>query len=167
MDEAGFWTLVESAHDQSGGDMDRKSKIMAALIGKLSKADATDFQKHFDRKLHEAYDYRLWGAAYVINGGCGDDAFYDFRVSLISRGKAAYEKALADPDSLAEDEPDEIAWFYEGYQYAVGDAVERVVGERVRGEPHPREPTGEHFDDETVFKRYPKLSTMMGYEDQL
>lgn len=167
MDETGFWSLVQAAHDQSHGDMDRKCEAIGTLIGKLSKDDAADFQKQFDSKLHEAFDYRLWGAAYVIQGGCSDDAFYDFRVSLISRGKAAYEKALADPDSLADDEPDEIAWFYEGYQYAVSGAVERVVGERVRGEPHPREPTGEHFDDETVFKRYPKLSTMMGYEDQL
>ena len=167
MDEAGFWKLVQVAHDEAKDDMDRKGEIVAALICKLSKADAADFQKHFDRKLHDAFDYRLWGAAYVIQGGCSDDAFYDFRVCLISRGKAAYDKALADPDSLADDEPDELTWFHEGYQYAVSDAVERMVGERVRGDPHPREPKGEHFDDETVFKRYPKLSTMMGYEDQL
>lgn len=167
MDEAGFWNLVQIAHEQAKGDMDRKSEIVAALIGKLSKADAADFQKHFDRKLHEAFDYRLWGAAYVIQGGCSDDAFYDFRVCLISRGQAAYDKALADPDSMADDGPDELSWFEEGYQYAVRETVERVVGERVRREPHPREPKGEHVDEDAVFKRYPKLSTRMGYDDQI
>lgn len=163
MDEAGFWNLVQAAHDQSQGDMDRKYRAIGNLIGKLSKADAADFQRHFDRKLHDAFDWRLWGAAYLINGGCSDDTFYDFRVSLISRGKAAYERAMADPDSLADDEPDEIAWFYEGYQYAITDAVLSVVGAQPLREPHPRAPRGEAFDEDAVASQYPRLAEKLGY----
>jgi hypothetical protein len=37
----------------------------------------------------------------VINGGASDDGFDYFRGWLIAQGRAVYEQALADPDSLA------------------------------------------------------------------
>ena len=44
----------------------------------------------------------LWGAAQLINGSCSDDAFRDFRVWLVGRGRHAYESALKNPDTLAD-----------------------------------------------------------------
>jgi hypothetical protein len=37
----------------------------------------------------------------VIEDGCSEDCFRDFRSYLISLGREAYEAALRDPDSLA------------------------------------------------------------------
>src|SRR5271169_5861141 len=74
--------------------------------GLLRKDDAREFAVLFDSMMDRAYSYGLWGAAYVIHGGCGDDAFTDFRASLISRGKEAFERAIRDPDSLADEECD-------------------------------------------------------------
>ncbi|GAA1585730.1 hypothetical protein GCM10009678_80400 [Actinomadura kijaniata] len=51
--------------------------------------------------LTESYRGDLWGAAYLINGGASDDGFDYFRGWLVSQGRAVYEAALADPDSLA------------------------------------------------------------------
>ncbi len=48
--------------------------------------------------------------------------------SLISRRRQAYESAISNPESLADEGFDEDAWFYEGYQYAVADGVEAAVG---------------------------------------
>ena len=54
------------------------------------------------RRLDErAYTWELWGAAYVIDDGCSDDCFRDFRAYLISLGREPYEAALKSPDSLA------------------------------------------------------------------
>ncbi|MFD6293827.1 DUF4240 domain-containing protein [Streptomyces sp. NPDC060235] len=47
-------------------------------------------------------------AAYLIGGGCSNDSFMDFRAGLIALGRDWYEKATADPDSLA-DHPAVIA----------------------------------------------------------
>ena len=82
--------------------------------------------------MDSAYCWSLWGAAYVINGGCSDDPFVDFRASLISRGRQVFERALSDPDSLADEDFDGSDWFNEGYQYAVADGVRSAVSENAR-----------------------------------
>lgn len=160
MNELKFWEIVDSVHGRSGGDMDSKSELIKDAISKLSEREANGFAAIFDSKMDEAYSWSLWGAAYVINGGCSDDAFTDFRTSLISRGRASFERAIADPDSLADDDFDQEAWFYEGYQYAVTDGVKIAVGlVPMRASPHPDEPIGQAWDEEKVYGLYPKLAT--------
>jgi hypothetical protein len=95
-----FWMIIQSVHDRAIGDMDKKGKLLKSELAKLSPADAAAFSEIFDSLKDRAYCWSLWGAAYVIHGGCGDDTFSDFRASLISRGREAFERAMADPDSL-------------------------------------------------------------------
>ena len=78
MDEDGFWKIVQRAHDLSGGDMDQKCDALRQLIAALSKDEALEFAQHFDAMMDKAYNWPLWGAAYVINGGCSDDTFCRF-----------------------------------------------------------------------------------------
>ena len=127
MDDLSFWAIVQRAHDQSGGDMDEKCEAIKNEIAKLPKEEAEAFSHLFDAMMDKAYAWPLWGAAYVIHGGCGDDTFSDFRASLISRGRRAFEMALSDPDALADEVFDENEWFYEGYQYAVSEGVEAAA----------------------------------------
>jgi Protein of unknown function (DUF4240) len=61
-------------------------------------------------------------AAYVINGGCGDDSFQDFRASLIFRGRTSFRNAVTDPESLADKAIDIDSWFHEGLDYAISAA---------------------------------------------
>ena len=49
-----------------------------------------------------AYTWKLWGAAYMIGGGCSDDGFIDFRYGLIAKGQTVFEAAVRDPDSLVQ-----------------------------------------------------------------
>lgn len=159
MDELRFWEIVGSVHDRSDGDMDSKCDLIRDAISKLPGREASAFSALFESKMDSAYSWPLWGAAYVINGGCSDDAFADFRASLISRGHTAFERAIADPDSLATDEFDEEVWFHEGYQYAVADGAKVAAGSvPMRVSPHPDEPTGQAWDEESVYGLYPKLA---------
>ena len=160
MDEAGFWKIVQDANDASGGDMDRKCDALQQRISSLSKADAIEFAEFFDAMMARAYGFPLWGAAYVINGGCSDDTFDDFCSSLISRGRQAFERALSDPDSLADDS-DESDWFYEGYQYAVTDGVEAAAGQRP-SRRMPDEPAGVAWQEDELDALFPKLSEKFG-----
>jgi Protein of unknown function (DUF4240) len=50
----------------------------------------------------------LWGAAFILNGGCSDDGFNDFRGWLIAQGRTVYEAALENPDSLADIVPENV-----------------------------------------------------------
>ena len=161
MDETGFWKIVQNAHDASGGDMDRKCDALRRQLSALSKDEALEFAGHFDALMDKAYDWSLWGAAYVINGGCSDDAFSDFRAALISRGRQAFERALSDPESLAAEDFDESDWFYEGYQYAVTDGVEAAAGSRPQ-HAMQAQPSGADWQEDQVYARFPKLSAKFG-----
>lgn len=158
MNELRFWEIVQSAHDQSGGDMDEKSELIKAALSKLSEDDAKAFSNLFDSMMDRAYSWQLWGAAYIINGGCSDDTFSDFRSSLISRGRSAFERTLSEPELLAIEDFDEDAWFYEGYQYSVTEGVQVAVGSIVNREnAHPDEPSGCAWEEDEVYELYPKL----------
>ena len=52
--------------------------------------------------MADSYRGDLRAAAYQINGGCSDDGFEYFRGWLILQGREVFERAVADPDSLAE-----------------------------------------------------------------
>jgi hypothetical protein len=157
VDESQFWELVQRAHDAASNDMDRKCEALKAEVGKLSRNEACDFAVLFGTMMDRAYSHKLWGAAYVIHGGCGDDTFNDFRSSLISRGRSRFERAVADPDSLADEEFDETAWFYEGYQYAVTAGVEAVAG-LCPAHPQPDSPSGDGWDEDDLPEIFPRLS---------
>lgn len=159
MDELRFWEVVQLAHDQANGDMDEKCKRIKTALSQLPIEDAKQFAHLFDSMMDRAYSWPLWGAAYVIPGGCGDDTFSDFRASLISRGRNAFERAISEPESLALEDFDEDAWFFEGYQYAVNDGVEAAVGSVLeREKPYPDEPSGKAWDEDKVYELYPNLS---------
>lgn len=96
-----FWQLIKEARDS----VEKASEIAGCLEAKLiqlPESEIVDFGRHFSTCLRLSYDARLWLAASVIKGGCGDDSFMDFRGWLISHGQKVFEAALADPDSLAE-----------------------------------------------------------------
>ena len=157
MNEQQFWQIVQRAHDSAGGDMGRKCTLLKSAIGTLSAAESRAFAVLFDTMMERAYSYPLWGAAYVINGGCSDDTFTDFRSALISRGRTSFERAVADPDSLADEPFDEASWFYEGFQYAVTEGVKAVAGARpVR--QLPDRPSGEEWNDDDLPALYPRLA---------
>jgi hypothetical protein len=161
MVEASFWKIIQDVHDASGGDMDRKCDLLRQLLSSLPSMEAAQFAGFFDAMMERAYGWPLWGAAYVINGGCGDDTFADFRASLISRGQQAFERALADPDSLAGEPFDEEAWFYEGYQYAVTDGVEAAGGQRPQRQV-PADPSGVEWQEDQLDALFPGLTGRFG-----
>jgi hypothetical protein len=99
------------------------------------------------------------GAAYLIGGGCSYDAFSDFRSSLVARGVKAYEKAVSDPDTLADDDLDEEAWFNEGFGYrAAAEFERRKLKVPKRARPHPSEPAGGEWSEDDLAARFPRLS---------
>jgi len=157
MDEENFWEIVQRANDISDGNMDRKCGALRQQISVLPEGAALEFARLFDAMMDKAYHWPLWGAAYVINGGCGDDSFMDFRASLISRGRQAFERALSDPDTLADEDFSEANWFYEGYQYAVTDGVKAVAGKRPQRQM-PTRPSGFEWQEDKVYASFPKLS---------
>src|SRR5262245_9527951 len=96
-----FWQIIERAAE-SDHDPDAHEKALHAALHELTLEEITSFEVAFRRYLNKAYTWNLWGAAYVIHGGCSDDGFEYFRRWLVTRGRDVYEAALANPDSLAQ-----------------------------------------------------------------
>lgn len=164
-----FWSLVERVHAKAPDDMKEKCRLLATELGTLSCEDIISFDEHFSDLYYQAYNWELWAAAYMIKGGgCSDDSFMDFRSTLISLGRAAYETALRDVDSLADFNIDPKWATYEGYQY-VAEQVYEEKGcpprEANRHEKsHPKEPTGRDWQDCDLEERYPRLAEKYGWE---
>jgi hypothetical protein len=96
-----FWDIIEEARSAVGKSSEIPGWLKCRLAA-LPEAEIIDFGSHFRECEGISYDARVWLAAAVILGGCGDDSFWDFRGWLIAQGRKVFEAALAEPDSLAE-----------------------------------------------------------------
>jgi hypothetical protein len=149
MDKATFWKLIDSTRRQAEGDLDAHVELLRERLQALEPEDIIQFDKIFRDYWIRAYTWDLWGAAYIIGGGCSDDGFMDFRGWLISKGEKAYENALKDPESLlkvVKDEDDDCQ--YEGFQYVASQAWEKKTGKGMDDFPDsglhaPRNPLGQ------------------------
>ena len=171
MDDETFWKINETAAAESKSQGEDFAEEVAEKIRERLTAfpasEIVEFERISGEKLDAAYSWNLWGAAYLICGGCSDDGFLYFRAWLLSRGKAVYERALADPDSLADlayanNDPEDFEC--EALLYAARNAYEAVVGSEMAPGRHggPIAPRGENWDYNNVefAKRLPRLDAI-------
>ncbi|MFD7383153.1 DUF4240 domain-containing protein [Streptomyces anulatus] len=187
MDSNEWWGLVERARDVAGDRADDRDTPDDPLPGALTDVLAAleperiaAFAVTAVGVTDSAYRRPLWNAAYLIEGGCGDDGFMDFRDGLALLGRETFSRAVADPDSLA-DLPvvvrmsrGERGWIgYESLSAPVTEAYRRVRGETdsldaaveaaLRERIRPAEPEGESWDaedDEANRRRLPRLAAL-------
>ena len=164
MEWKAFWKHIEHAYRPDGP---AHFEALKAELGDLTWFEVVAFQARFDESLAAANKIDLWGAAYLINGGCSDDAFRDFRAWLVGRGRHAYEAALKNPDTLADIlDGDPVDGFgldaaaVRVYETKTGmsDFYDRLDREEKDLPPPPPEGDDWDFEDETEMrKRFPKL----------
>ncbi len=97
MDIQKFWNMIEKVKD-----FENPAEAIKALLKALTPEEIASYQAHFEAFFEKAYRWELWGAAYLIEGGCSDDGFMDFRYGLIAKGQKIYEASLQDADNLAD-----------------------------------------------------------------
>lgn len=133
MTEIDFWNLIDLAR-RSVSSTDEIPKWLVNHLENLPESEIGDFGRIFRQMNRKAYDERLWAAAYAISHhSASDDVFSDFRGWLIAQGKDVYEKALNDPDSLADlarfDGEDGQNARLESMLSVAGEAYESKTGE--------------------------------------
>jgi hypothetical protein len=101
VDHERFWSIVDAANAAAGGDCGRQAQLVAQALQAVPVDEILAFHQIFDEVQAAAYQVDLWGAASLINDGCSDDGFEDFRGWLIGRGRGVYQAALRDADWLA------------------------------------------------------------------
>jgi Protein of unknown function (DUF4240) len=163
MTEPAFWQLMADTRSAARNDTGRQSELLEQRLRRLPPRQIVDFQRIRHRLDEQAYTWKLWGAAYVIDDGCSDDCFRDFRAYLISLGSNAYEEALRDPDSLAPVAQDAETGNWESADSVAADAYENATGEDIPADDSDLSgsPRGEPWDDEdqeALVQRYPALA---------
>jgi hypothetical protein len=170
-----FWSLMSISREEAQqAPRDSKTRrdfshyhqlALNKHLQRLSPEELIAFQQSFDFYTHHAYTYDLWGAAYWYGGGCGDDAFYNFRGNLISLGQARYEQIVKHPDDLVEvvDLPDTPYMLSQGFCSLTHDIYKEQTGNELPARARSVmdvQPAGEAiaFNQATLRPRYPKLA---------
>jgi hypothetical protein len=176
MNKDDFWAIIEQARNL-GGPLHRALETVLAV---MPPEGIVDYRQHYDEYKAALYRWDIWAAAYLIGGGCSDDAFMDFRAGIIAQGRECYQVALTNPDGLADlpliqasalAEDDGVDIFYEEFTYAPLRAYERLTGNgdlfKAQDQRYPRQPRepdmGEDFDfDDSaeMHRRLPRLAAL-------
>jgi hypothetical protein len=162
MDIDEFWRLNEALPP------DGAEKVLEQRLRRLSPEEIVSYQHHFYKAFTSAYRWQLWGAAYLMDGGCSDDGFMDFRYGLIACGRIVFEAALADPDSLADMSIlDGVYIPNESFGYVVQRVYKDMTGSEMpdSGVDFPDAPAGDEWDfddDSQNMAMLPKLWAKFG-----
>ncbi|MCU7822026.1 DUF4240 domain-containing protein [Kitasatospora sp. DSM 101779] len=173
MDKQQFWDLIEAARRPDPDDAEAVVGRATALLAARARQEILAAQQLLWDLMAESYRGDLWGAAYLINGGCSDDGFDYFRGWLIVQGREVFERAVAGPDSLAElPSVREAAAKHEDLEceHTLGlawDAHLAATGEQMSGDcytiAYPEIAFGWDFDDEEeTVRRLPRLAALYG-----
>jgi hypothetical protein len=188
MDREQFWALIEAAKAATGGDCQAQTAQLVAVLRQRSVGEILAYDRVELELMAESYCWDPWGAAYLINGGCSDDGFDYFRGWLLTQGRATWEAAVADPDSLAA-HPQIRARSRQGMwagslwcEHILGaayEAYEAVTGREFTVEVAAETPSdaanqdgefsmGEDFnfdDAQEMRRRYPRLWALCGWDE--
>ena len=156
-----FWKIIDTVKVGTDTNMDAKTEALTKRLQSMDTEAVLSFSHIFDSLMDKAYTWDLWAAAYIIQGGCSDDGFMDFRSSLISMGKEVYEQVVSSPEKLADISPSIVNCLsFEGFAYPSTTVYKDKSGELPqRSTPCPIEPTGEPWeeDEDILQAKYPKL----------
>lgn len=183
MDTEAYWQLVDEARTRARGkrrpevtlDAEDVAEALKDILVERGTEATLAADAAYDEVVASAYGNRLWGAAYVIGGGCSDDGFDYFLGWLVAQGRTVFERAVVDPDSLADvvDEnttaecEDMLSAAWDAYQELTGDEPPAPVEDDDTSEDDGTDGAGDEvdedddwdFDDEDEMRtRYPRLA---------
>lgn len=164
MDSDKFWEIIATSRSNSLGDYEKQQTELEKEVLKLSAIEILEFDNKFRALRGEVYNWDFWAAAYIINGGCSDDCFSDFRGWLIGQGKSTFENAVKDINTLTQlEDTNDGDW--EGLSYIPTDAYEKKTGNDIpQGIRENMEITGAEWDEEgdDLKNKYPELWKTFG-----
>jgi len=166
VDDEGFWAIIDESLDAVGFEATPEAQA-TWLTHRLEQLEADEIQ-HFDqafwKKMIAAYRWDLWGVCNLSNGHGGQEGFMRFRAWLVSRGRAVFEAALADPDSLAEHIHENVDG--ERVTYCMRDAYQQKMGSELPTSTLDlfAEPRGEAINPSDLTTRFPRVAAALDKE---
>lgn len=132
-----LWKIIADQRQHASSDID----ALARAVRAAGREHGAEFEEQYQAAMEQAHDRRLWSAAGLLSG-CEIDAeaFSDFRSWLILQGRELFERALADPNALAE------------------AACTRPFTEQLGPATHGGEPRGPRWSDAEARAQLPALA---------
>jgi len=166
-----FWAVIDRATADRPGSPDEVAQRATADLATRDPEEIVAWGRHLDKVMAASGKEDLWAAAYLINGGCSEEGFDNFRGWLIANGRDVVARAVREPDTLAElpsvraaastgavFEAEEVLGIAAGaYQQATGD--EMPPSEAPPGRPDPAM-LWDFDNEEEMQKRLPRLSEL-------
>jgi hypothetical protein len=97
-----FWAVIDRATADRPDRPDDVAKRATAELATRAPDEIVAWGRHLDKVMAASGKEDLWAAAYLINGGCSEDGFDNFRGWLIANGRDVVARAVREPDSLAD-----------------------------------------------------------------
>ena len=102
VDQSQFWHIIESTKPFGEYTIEAHYDRLLEHVCGLTETELLEFARIFHQQLERANTWEISDAAYVINTGCGDDSFEDFKAGLVAQGEKVFEATLACPEFLAQ-----------------------------------------------------------------
>lgn len=172
MEDDRFWQIIDQSRTVAGRSIEDQTASLTSTLAGLQAPEIAAFDVAFVAHQDELYSWDLWGAAYLLMGGCSDDCFTDFRSWVLAQGEDYFEAVRADPQALTDGRLENVGQVGEAelLSYAAMDAYIEATGREIFMDypSHPgletaAEPTGQEWDedDEDALRaRYPKLNPL-------
>ena len=162
MTEEKFWSLIDSSREKFPQTMSASADFLTAVLSEGTVQDCIDYHNRLWDLIAESYRWDLWGAAYIINGGCSDDSFLYFRAWLVGNGQLRFRAALADPEAVGDWVNDGDRIFCEAMLGPGQRAYESITGtsmpHTLQTTKYPQEPIGEPWDEPDLARTFPRLT---------
>ena len=172
-----FWEFIAESRDRAGKlplPPQREfscvhEQALLEMFRDMSAEQIIAFEQRRQKLSADAYRWDIWGAAYWYAGGCGDDAFEDFRWNLIALGQEWYERILASPDDLADTIGDRTVpyltaqWSFQPHRKAYYEKARQELDPPCNFS-FPSDPAGTRFDfanRDLLRAKYPKLAAKL------
>jgi len=155
--------VTEQTRRAAGVDSGAQTELLKERLTHWSPQAILRFYRYRRSLDRRVYTWNLWAAAYVIEDGCSDDCFRDFRSYLISLGRGPYRRALRNPDSLAGVVQDAETGDWESADDVAPDAYSSVTGNDfpLDDSDLSGRPRGMPFDENDIAaleRRFPRLA---------
>jgi hypothetical protein len=180
MRERDFWNIMHRSAS-ARGDLQEQIKNLDSLLYHLSALEIVSFDRRFHWYRDKLYRWDLWGAVYLLNGGCSDDTFADFRSWLVGQGRQNVEAVLQNPEGIIDFVKPGDNW--EGLQYCANRVYNQKTGDVLMppfwkkaedDQPEPEnndesdlwagpkdEPAGEEWDEADLPSMFPNIARMV------
>lgn len=99
MTEDEFWVILDWSLERSS-DRESQYEALLEILSYMNDNRLYAFDYRCKKLQNKANFTHLWACAYCAMGDCSEERFGFFKMWLISRGKAVYEAALINADTL-------------------------------------------------------------------